>query len=94
MANSGPAGEDDEETRALLDAAANGDQAAWDALVQRFSGLVSSVTRSLGLSGDDADEVAQATWLHLVEQIDRIDPDRLGAWLADTARREADLRSP
>ena len=93
MTNSGPADKDDEETRALVDAAAKGDQAAWDRLVQRFSGLVWSVTRSLGLSDDDATEVSQATWLHLVEQIDRIDPDRLGAWLADTARREAARRS-
>ena len=94
MANSGPADKDDEETRALVDAALKGDHAAWDRLVQRFSGLVWSVTRSLGLSDDDATEVSQATWLHLAEQIHRIDPDRLGAWLTDTARREADLRSP
>ena len=94
MANSGPADKDDEETRALVDAAAKGDQAAWDRLVQRFSGLVWSVIRSLGLSGDDARDVFQATWLCLVEQIDRIDdPGRLGAWLADTARREAARRS-
>jgi len=94
MANSGPADNDDEETRALLDAAAKGDQAAWDKLVERFSGLVWSVTRSLGLSADDATEVSQATWLCLVEQIGQIDPDRLRAWLADTARREAARRSP
>jgi DNA-directed RNA polymerase specialized sigma24 family protein len=93
MANSGPADKDDKEIRALVDAAAKGDHAAWDRLVQRFSGFVWSVTRSLGLSGDDATEVSQATWLRLVEQLDRIDPDRLGAWLADTARHEADLRS-
>ena len=94
MANSGPADNDDEETRALVDAALKGDHAAWDRLVQRFSGLVWSVIRSLGLSGDDARDVFQATWLCLVEQIDRIDdPGRLGAWLADTARREAARRS-
>ena len=89
MTNSGPADKDDEETRALVDAALKGDHAAWDRLVQRFSGLVWSVTRSLGLSDDDAAEVSQAVWLRLVEQLARIDPDRLGAWLEDTARREA-----
>jgi DNA-directed RNA polymerase specialized sigma24 family protein len=93
VANSDPADKDDEETRALVDAAAKGDHAAWDRLVQHFSGLVWSVTRSLGLSGDEAAEVSEATWLHLVEQIGRIDPDRLGAWLEDTARREAARRS-
>jgi len=94
MANSGPADNDDEETRALLDAAANGDHAAWDRLVQRFSGFVWSVTRSLGLSSNDATEVSQATWLCLAEQIGQVDPDRFGAWLEDTARREAARRSP
>ena len=94
MADGSPADKGDEETRGLVDAAAKGDRAAWDRLVERFSGLVWSVTRSLGLSGDDATEVSEATWLRLLEQIDRIDPDRLGPWLADTARREADdLRS-
>jgi DNA-directed RNA polymerase specialized sigma24 family protein len=34
--------------------------------------------------------VAQTTWLRLVENLDRIrEPDRLGAWLATTARRES-----
>jgi len=93
MSNSGPADKDDEETRALVGAAASGDHAAWDRLVERFSGLLWSVTRSLGLSDDDAAEVFQATWLHLAEQIALIDPGRLGAWLEDTARREAARRS-
>jgi DNA-directed RNA polymerase specialized sigma24 family protein len=36
-----------------------------------------------------AADVAQTTWLRLVENLDRIeDPGRLGAWLATTARRE------
>jgi DNA-directed RNA polymerase specialized sigma24 family protein len=90
MADSGP---DDEETRRLVNDALTGDNAAWDRLVERFSGLLSSVTRSLGLSDDDAAEVSQATWMLLVEQLGQIDPDRLGAWLADTARREAERRS-
>jgi DNA-directed RNA polymerase specialized sigma24 family protein len=85
MADSDPA---DEEARGF-----NGDQASWEKLVERYSGLVWSVTRSLGLSDDDAAEVSQATWLLLVEHINRIDPDDLGAWLADTVRREAERRS-
>src|SRR5262249_54534950 len=103
MANSGPADEempggagsaDQAAVSTLVDAAAKGDQAAGGRLVQRFTGLVWSVTRSLGLSGDDAKDVFEATWLRLLERIDRIDdPDRLGTWLADTARREAALRS-
>ena len=74
----------------LLRTAAGGDEAAWGAIVDRFSGLVWATARAHRLSRDDAADVAQTTWLRLVENLDRIrDPDRLGAWLATTARRES-----
>ncbi len=74
----------------LIRAAAAGDQAAWNELVERFQGLVWATARSFRLSRADAADVAQTTWLRLVENLDRIrDPERLGAWLATTARREA-----
>jgi RNA polymerase sigma factor (sigma-70 family) len=73
----------------LLRAAAAGDQAAWNELVERFEGLVWATARAHRLSRADAADVAQTTWLRLVENLDRIrDADRLGAWLATTARRE------
>jgi RNA polymerase sigma factor (sigma-70 family) len=75
---------------ALLNAAANGDTAAWEEIVDRFSSLVWATARAHRLSRDDAADVAQTTWLRLVENLDRIrDPERLGAWLATTARRES-----
>jgi RNA polymerase sigma factor (sigma-70 family) len=41
----------------------------------------------------DAADVCQTTWLRLLEHIDRIEhPDRVGSWLAATARNEC-LRS-
>jgi len=74
----------------LMRAAAGGDQAAWNELVERFQGLVWATARSFRLSRADAADVAQTTWLRLVENIDRIrEPERLGAWLATTARRES-----
>ena len=74
----------------LVKAAAAGDRTAWERLVDRFSGLVWAVTRSYRLGLADADDVFQATWLRLVEHLDRIQaPERLGSWLATTARREA-----
>lgn len=74
----------------LLEAAASGDQQAWDAIVERFSSLVWATARAHRLSRDDAADVAQTTWLRLVEHLDRIrDPERLGAWLATTARHES-----
>ncbi|GIH02119.1 RNA polymerase sigma factor [Rhizocola hellebori] len=76
--------------KSLLDAAATGDQRAWSSIVDKYSGLVWTVARSFRLGSADAADIHQATWLRLVEQLGRIrDPERLGAWLATTARREA-----
>jgi len=73
-----------------LRAAAAGDQTAWEAIVDRFSGLVWATARAHRLSRDDASDVAQTTWLRLVEHLDRIrEPEKLGAWLATTARHES-----
>lgn len=74
----------------LVQAALDGDEAAWASIVDRFSGLVWSTARSYRLSNADAADVVQLTWLRLVEHLDRVnDPDRIGAWLATTARRES-----
>ena len=73
----------------LVQAAAQGDQEAWDMLVDRFGGLVWSVARSHRLHGADAADVSQTTWLRLVEHLGRLrDPDRVAGWLATTARNE------
>ena len=74
----------------LVAAAGDGDDSAWSALVDRFSGLVWATTRAHRLSTAEAGDAAQTTWLRLVENLDRIqDPERVGAWLATTARRES-----
>ena len=80
----------DEDLSAVLSAAAAGDTTAWNRIVDRFGGLVWSVARGFGLSTADASDVVQSTWLRLVERIETVrEPDRLGGWLATTARREA-----
>ena len=67
-----------------------GASAAWEALIERFGGLVAAVARRCRLCDADVAEVSQTTWLRLVENIDRIEqPERLGAWLATTSRRES-----
>ncbi len=81
---------DPEEAGRLVTAAADGDQGAWKALVERFSGLVWSVTRGYRLGSADAADVFQTAWLRLAEHLGRIEhPERIGAWLATTARHEA-----
>lgn len=79
----------DPEVAGQVKAAAEGDSAAWNALVGRFAGLVWSITRSYRLSHADAADVSQTTWLRLAEHIGTINnPERVGAWLATAARRE------
>jgi RNA polymerase sigma factor (sigma-70 family) len=73
----------------LIGRAAAGDQAAWGALVDRYTNLLWSVGRAHRLDTADAGDVVQTTWLRLVENLDRIqDPERLAGWLVTTARRE------
>jgi RNA polymerase sigma factor (sigma-70 family) len=79
----------DEAVRRLVRRASDGDQRAWNELVDQFSGLVWSVIRGYGLNSADAADVSQCTWQLLVEHLDRLhDPARVGAWLATTARRQ------
>ena len=77
----------------LVRRAADGDLRAWDRLVDQFARLIWSITVEFKLAESDAADVAQTTWLRLLEHIDRIEyPDRVGSWLAATARNEC-LRS-
>src|SRR5947209_2661634 len=73
----------------LVDGAAAGDRRAWERLVKQYARLIWSITVEFKLTESDASDVAQTTWLRLLEHIDRIDyPDRVGSWLAATARNE------
>jgi RNA polymerase sigma factor (sigma-70 family) len=72
----------------LVTRARDGDQQAWDALVDRYAPLVWSICRRCGLGHADAEDVAQTVWLHLVDQLHRLrDPDALPGWLVTTTRR-------
>jgi RNA polymerase sigma factor (sigma-70 family) len=74
----------------LVAAAARGDEAAWNAITDRFSRLVWSVARSYRLPQDDAADAVQNTWLRLLENLGRIEnPQALPGWLTTTARHEA-----
>ena len=83
----------DSSVAGLVRRAADGDMAAWDRLVDQYARLIWSITVEFKLVESDAADVAQTTWLRLLEHIDRIQyPDRVGSWLAATARNEC-LRS-
>jgi RNA polymerase sigma factor (sigma-70 family) len=64
-----------------------GDQAAWDALVDRYQRLIYAVPRRAGLSEEQASDIFQEVFLTLVEKIDEIEqPDRIRSWMVTTAK--------
>ena len=83
----------DSSVAGLVRRAAEGDRHAWEGLVDQYARLIWSITVDFKLTESDAADVAQTTWLRLLQHIDRIEhPDRVGSWLAATARNEC-LRS-
>jgi RNA polymerase sigma factor (sigma-70 family) len=75
---------------ALLERCRRGDQRAWREVLDQFQRLVYSIPLNLGLSAEDAADVTQATFMALLQALDRIDdPERLGSWLATVARRQS-----
>jgi len=77
----------------LVRRAAEGDQQAWERLIEQYARLIWAMTRDFKLIESDAADVAQVTWLRLLERIDSLEhPARVGSWLAATARNEC-LRS-
>ena len=74
----------------LVSRARAGDQAAWNAIVDRFLPLVNAVISRYRLTRADADDVNQTVWLRLVEHLgDLREPRALPGWLSTTARNEA-----
>ncbi len=77
------------EVGALVQAAVDGDAAAWKALVEGLSPLVWSVVRAHRLSDADGHEVYQTVWFRFAQHLGRIrEPEKAGSWLASTARNE------
>jgi RNA polymerase sigma factor (sigma-70 family) len=84
-----PAAGDAVDVGLLVRQATAGDRGAWERLVDQYSRLIWAMTRDFRLPESDAADVVQATWLRLLEHIDRIEyPERIGGWLATTARHE------
>lgn len=75
---------------ALVERALGGDQTAWNELVHRYTRLVWHVIHGFRtLNDDDKSDVHQTVWLRLAERLDTVrEPDRIGSWLATTARNE------
>ena len=73
----------------LVRRAGERDKWAWERLVEQYSKLIWAITRDFKLIESDAADVTQVTWLRLLEHIHKIEsPERVGSWLATTARNE------
>jgi RNA polymerase sigma factor (sigma-70 family) len=80
---------DDPVVTGLVTRARNGDEQAWDALVERYAPLIWSICRRHRLDDADAEDVGQRVWLQLVNHLDGLrEPAALPGWLATTTRRE------
>jgi len=80
---------DDSVVTDLVSRARNGDQKAWDALVEWYAPLIWSICSRHQLGGAEADDAGRSVWLQLVDHLDTIsDPAALAGWLAATTRRE------
>jgi RNA polymerase sigma factor (sigma-70 family) len=81
--------EDAERMCLLVRRAGDGDDRAWAEIVARYDRLVRHVVRAHGIDSATSEDIVQVTWCRLVQNLDRVrQPERLGAWLASTARNE------
>ena len=84
-----PGGVDGLDVIGLVTRATDGQERAWDVLVERYAPLIWSICRRYRLDGADAEDVSQIVWLRLVDHLGSIrDPAALPGWLVTTTRRE------
>ena len=73
----------------LVQACLDGQQAAWDALVERYGRLVYSIPLRWGLSRSDADDVFQIVFTIVYRQLHSLrNHAHLAAWLITVTSRE------
>jgi RNA polymerase sigma factor (sigma-70 family) len=73
-----------------LERARGGDPHALDEAVREMNPVLWHVARAAGLDTEDAVDVVQTAWLHLLRHLHEIrSPQALVAWLISTTRREA-----
>ena len=78
----------------LVLAARAGDSSAWTKLIGRFDTTLRKIAGSCRLAPADVDDVVQATWLALLQDLQRIrEPAAIAGWLVTATRREA-IRLP
>jgi hypothetical protein len=72
----------------VVTAARDGDEWAWNLLVDRFAPAVWSWARAGDLTDDEAGEIFRLTWLRTADRLSVLSPGSIGCWLQDTVERE------
>ncbi|HZQ10388.1 MAG TPA: sigma-70 family RNA polymerase sigma factor [Anaerolineae bacterium] len=73
----------------LVQACLDGDQAAWNTLVERYQWLVFSIARRYGLAQADAEDVMQNVFLIVYRRLETLrDYTLLSSWLIRITHRE------
>lgn len=73
----------------LLAACLRGEAAGWEALLDRYAGLIYSIPLKYGFSETDAADVFQSVCVTLLERLETVRaPAGLAAWLITTTRRQ------
>jgi RNA polymerase sigma factor (sigma-70 family) len=80
---------DDPSVVALVVRAADGEQHAWNEIVERYAPLVYAICTKYRLGSHDIEDVGQTVWLLLVEHLGQLrEPAALPGWLATTTAHE------
>jgi RNA polymerase sigma factor (sigma-70 family) len=80
---------DDPSVISLVERVAEGDQQAWNEVVERYAPLVWAICTRYQLDRADIDDVGQTVWLLLIENVGRLrQAAALPGWLATTTRNE------
>lgn len=71
----------------LIAACRRGEEAAWNALVDRYQRLIITIPRRAGLTEEQAADVFQEVFLTLFEKLDEIEqPEKIRSWMVTTAK--------
>lgn len=69
--------------RRLVEACLRHDDAAWEALVEKYKNFVFAIVLRYGISREDAGDVFQATWMDVLRDLEQLrDRDNIRSWLA------------
>jgi RNA polymerase sigma-70 factor (ECF subfamily) len=84
----------DVDAKALVEAAKNGDEAAFATLVEKYHGSLVRVARMFVKDNQTAEEVAQDTWIAVLEGIDRFEGrSSFRTWLFTILSNKAKTRA-